>query len=144
MVVSNIFFQPYVAKWSNLASIFFSTGWVDFNQPSSCSNVRVGAFNLTFFRQIVVGTRHWCRTFSAPRLLSGWTCNLGLQMLALRPTKKNGRRKSRLSGSPLDLLGDSFFVLAFLEAQNDISWSSFKLDFCIWIFDLKLYETMAK
>ena len=92
------FFHPYLGKWSNLTSIFLLQlgGLIS---PSSCSNVRVGAFNLAFFRQIRRTSRHWCWTFSAPRLLSGWTCNLGLQMLALRPTKKNGRRKSRLSGS---------------------------------------------
>ena len=77
---SQIFFC-FSPTWGNdpiWRAYFFSTGWVDFNHQAAV--VMWGLVPL-------------------PRLLSGWTCNLGLQMLALRPTKKNGRRKSRLSGS---------------------------------------------
>ena len=106
MVVSNMFCSSLPGEVIQFDEhIFFQLGGLI--SPSSCCNVRVGAFNTSLFP-------------SAPRLLSGWTCNLGLQMLALRPTKKNGRRKSRLSGSRLEIPWRFVFVLAFLEAQNRI------------------------
>ena len=107
MVVSNMFCSSLPGEMIQFDEhIFFQLGGLI--SPSSCCNVRVGAFNTSLFP-------------SAPRLLSGvnlqsWSTNASSQY---QPKKTGGGNLDFQAPVGISLV-DSFFVLTFLEAQNRI------------------------